>query len=124
MTTEGRVRVVVRSRKVPVRTVAVNHPIYSSSGTSLGSQTTCGLVYETVLDPRHLRAIEEGRKLSCDLGLELEVVDVSKVNPVRRVLSRLTGGDGLGPSVILTPGVVLAASLKEAGGDSGGLLFD
>lgn len=101
MTPEGKVRVLVRSKKVPLRTFEVRRPVYSSSGVLLGSQTDHGVLYATSLDDSHAKAIEEGRKLSCNLGLELEVVDRSGLNPFRRVFSALSGGYR-GPSVVLT----------------------
>lgn len=113
MTPEGKVRVLVRSKKVPLRTFEVRRPLYSSSGVLLGSQTARGVVYGTSLDDSHAKAIEEGRKLSCNLGLELEVVDRSSMNPLRRVLSAVSRGSQ-GASLVLTAAPAKVSPTKSS----------
>jgi len=91
MKPEGKVRVFVRSRKIPARIVDVRTPVFSPSGIYVGIARDRHIVYETVLDEEHRKAIDEGRRLSCNLGLELEVVDRAKSGPFRRALSLLVG---------------------------------
>ena len=101
MKSEGKVRVIVRSKKVPARIVDVSTPAFTPSGVYLGAQKDRHVVYDTVLDDEHRRAIEEGRRLSFNLGLELEVVDAAK-GVMGRVLSALGRGTPHGPVVVVS----------------------
>jgi hypothetical protein len=101
MSSEGRVRVLVESRSVPTRTIEFYRPIYSPTGLLVGSERSSAVVYEPSYDSSHERAIEEGRKLSSDLGLGLEVVDKSRWNPVRRLVSALATGSARRPTLVL-----------------------
>jgi hypothetical protein len=103
MSPEGRVQVFVRSRKVPVRRIAIQRPVYSSSGLIVGTQIHYAIVYDTALDYSHQRAIEEARKLSCNLGLDLEVIDRTAANPLRRLVSAVRGGRTPQPILSLSP---------------------
>jgi hypothetical protein len=116
MSKAGKVKVVVRSRRVPVRTVefaprlnytfgAASSPVSYASAPSLNRQRA--VIYESVLDDKFQRAIDEGERLACNLGLELEVIDESRLGLFRRVLSHL-GRDGSG-----NVGVVISPSLAE-----------
>ena len=99
----GKVRVVVKSRRVPVRTVNVAVPTFSSSGVYMGTKSSNVVLYDSALDAEHARAVKEGRRLSCDLGLDLEVVDESRHGLLRRALSVL-GLSGSGrPSFVVSP---------------------
>ncbi|MDA4125470.1 MAG: hypothetical protein OK438_08535 [Thaumarchaeota archaeon] len=109
MSPYGKVSVLVKSRRVPVRTVTLVRPIYSSSGLFLGSQTQQAVVYDTAFDESHAKAIREGRRLSCNLSLDFEVVDRSKVSPFRRLLSRFARSAEEGPSLVLSPSSAVAA---------------
>jgi len=64
LSSSGKVRVVVRSRQVPVRTVDFTEPVYSASGVLLWTKKNTRVLYDSVLDEEHKRAIEEGHKLS------------------------------------------------------------
>jgi hypothetical protein len=103
MSRGGRVRIVVRSRKVPARTVDVIEPIYSTSGIPMGTRRNRLVVYDFVLDEEHNRAIQAGQKLACNLGLELEIIDAGKRSILGRVLSLLGRGRGGGPTLEITP---------------------
>ena len=103
MSPDGKVRVLVRSRKVPTRTIELRRPLYSQSGVMVGTQISQAVLYENSFDVSHQRAIEEAKKLSCNLGLDLEVVDRSTWNPLRRIVSALSGSHTPRPSVVLTP---------------------
>ena len=121
MISKGKVQVVVTSRRVPTRTVSISQPVYTMSGIRLGSQKDLRVVYGSELDQEHERAIEEGRKLANRLGLELEVVDRSRVGVFRRILSSLGGGLPQGPTLVVTPqsdepAVSLSQSPVQLGG--------
>jgi hypothetical protein len=103
MMRDGKVRVIVRSRKVPSRTIDLTEPVYSTSGMLMGTRRNRLVVYEDVLDDAHKKAIEEGRRLSCDLGLELEVVDRSKAGLFRRLLTTMVGGGYAHVNVVVSP---------------------
>ena len=110
MSTAGRVKVVVRSRKVPARTIRLPSgpwPTAIGLASQLGGVSATALperavVFESVLDDEHRRVIHEGQKLASDLGLELEVIDESQSGFLRRALSSLgVGGGGLG--IVVSP---------------------
>lgn len=110
MSQEGKVSVIVKSRRVPVRTVTLWRPIYSTSGLLVGSQVQRRVVYGSAFDESHAQAIKEGKKLSCNLDLGFEVVDRSKLGPLRRLALRFLGSPEVKPSVILAPGTALASN--------------
>jgi len=99
----GKIRVTVRSRKVPSRTVDFTEPVYSTSGVLMGTRSNRLIIYDDVLDEAQRKAIEEGRKLSCTLGLDLEVIDRSNASLFSRVLSRLSRDGSTHISVDVTP---------------------
>lgn len=101
MRSEGKVRVIVRSRKAPARVVDVSLPTFTPSGVFIGMARNRRVVYDHVLDDEHRRAIEAGRKLSSDLGIELEVIDAGRRNVLGRVLSSLGLGSN-SPSLQVT----------------------
>jgi len=100
---DGRIRVIVRSRKVPSKTFELAEPVYSTSGMLMGTRRGRLVTYDDVLDDAHKKAIEEGRRLSCSLGLDLEVVDRSKAGPFRRLLSLLSEDGSARINVVVSP---------------------
>ena len=108
MSGTGRLKVIVHSRRVPTRTI----PVGRSAGLPLGIRTrpyiTQAVLYEDALEGAHLRAIEEARRVSCDLGLELEVVDLAKLSPLGRLLDGLIRGFAASPSIEISPGQAIA----------------
>ena len=103
MSSDGKVQVVVRSRRVPVRTVDFSVPVFSASGIFMGTRSNRLVLYGSALDDTHRRAIEEGQKLSCNLGLDLEVVDTSKSGLFRRILSSFSLGGSELPALKVAP---------------------
>ena len=103
MSSGGKVRVMVRTRKVPVGTTIVTKLMFTPSGVFLGSTTSRVTLFDSRLDDAHRTAIKEGRRLSRRLGLDLEVVDASKSNPFRRLLSLVRRGDSLEPVFLVAP---------------------
>ncbi len=102
MNTNGKVRVEVRSREVPVRTIELPKHIGTSSGYFFSYPGGHAVVYESVLDDSQQRAIDEAKRLSHELGLQLEIVDAAKSNPLRRTLSALISLGRSQPSLTLT----------------------
>ena len=103
MSSNGKVQVLVRSRRVPIGTTVVTTPIYSASGMLLGSDSKRVVIYGTRLDESHRNAIEEGFTLSRKLGLELEVVDAAKSGLLRRVISLVRRGASRQPAFRVAP---------------------
>ncbi len=103
MRPEGRVQVVVRSRRVPIGTISHVEPIYSMSGVQLGSVPSRLVLYGTSLDEEHQHAIDEAQKLACNLGLGLEVVDESRSGLLGRFMSRIGLSDSRSPTVVVSP---------------------
>ena len=102
MSGSGKVKVLVNSKRIPVRTLRTTRPIFSYSGVPLGNQESVGVLYGSSISDSDLRAIDEAKKLSCNLGLDLEIIEMSTVNPLRRLISAITGTNS-GPSVVLIP---------------------
>jgi hypothetical protein len=114
MTSDGKVQVVVRSRRVPVRTVDSVVPAIIGAGFLIyrNPPSERAVIYESVLDDEHRRAIEEGQRVANNLGLELQVVDLSKLGFLRRVLSSLGGNGSMGLNVIASPSSQIPASSR------------
>jgi hypothetical protein len=109
MSRGGQVRVLVESRQVPVRVLEFQRPVFSASGLLMGTETSRGLVYATSLDDSHRKAIEEGKRLSRNLGLDLKVVDRKNLNPLRRLFSGISSVDPK-PSLVLATGSIEGTS--------------
>ena len=103
MSSGGKVRVVVRSHLVPVGTKVVTIPVFTSSGVRVSSRTERIVQYESRLDKTYERAIKEGKRLSCNLGLELEVIDSSLQGPVHRIRSSFGLANSKGPMIVVSP---------------------
>jgi hypothetical protein len=103
MSSSGKVRVMVRTRKVPVGTTVVTKPMFTPSGVFLGLGASRVVLFESMLDDADRTAIKEGRRLSRRLGLDLEVVDASRSNPFRRLLSLVRRGDSPEPDFLVAP---------------------
>jgi len=112
MSASGKVRVVVRSRREPVGTAVFGHPIFTSHG-FFGAEPRRVILYRSRFEPHDERAIREGQRLSSDLGLDLEVVDLSRSNPFRRLASALLR-DGSPITIIPAPGLAEADSMVSS----------
>jgi len=113
MKSDGKIRVIVRSRKVPSRTFDFSEPIYSPFGIPMGTRSNRLVVYDYVLDEEHRRAVEEGRRLACNLGLELEVIDRSKSGLFGRMFSSLGSRSARKLIMVVTPAL---EARREASG--------
>jgi hypothetical protein len=116
---EGKVQVVVRSRKMPAETIELNLTRMSYPGTLVAKQRNRAILYRDVLDDEHRRAIQEGRRLADELGLRLEVVDESRSSFFRRVLSSLGRGSPSSPKLVITPVYAPVLAGATCGGSSG-----
>jgi len=105
MSEDGKVRVVVRSRKVPADVVEFHQTLYSPSGIPMGTRTNRQVLYRYVLDEDYQRTIEEASKLARRLCLDLEVIDSGKQGLLGRLLSSLGRRDASKPVVVVSPSV-------------------
>ena len=112
MRSEGRVRVVIRSRKVPIGTMFHTEPVYSASGVLVGSKPSRLVLYGRTLDAGHRRTIEEAEKLASNLGLGLEVVDEARSGLLNRIFSRV--GRGRYHSIVLLPQATMDSALQPS----------
>lgn len=87
MSPEGKVQVLVRSRRVPIRTADFSQPMFSPSGVFIGTRNNRLVIYGSSLDQGQERAIQEGRRLSCKLDFDLEVVDRASRGFLSRMMS-------------------------------------
>jgi hypothetical protein len=99
----GKVRVVVRSRRVPSRVFKFYETMYSPWGIRTGTKTNRRILYDYVLDEDHQKTIEEAHKLACSLGLPLEIVDSGRQGFFGRLLSSLGRGGVGNPTVVVSP---------------------
>ena len=103
MNSNGKVRVVIKTRQVPVGTAMVTNPMFAPSGVLLGYSTSRITVFDSSLNEAHRKAIKEGHTLSSRLGLDLEVVDASKYSPFRRLFSLVKRGAPPEPAFLVAP---------------------
>ncbi len=103
MSAEGKVRVLVKSRKVPARITEFSVPEFAPSGVLMGSRRNRAVLYDYVLDSDQKKVIEEGRRLSCSLGLELEVIDRSRMGVLGRMAAALGRDGSNGPTLVIAP---------------------
>jgi len=114
MSPDGKVRVVVRSRKVPADVVEFRQTMYSPSGIPMGTRTSRQVLYKYVLDDDHQRTIEEASRLARSLCLDLEVVDSAKQGFFGRLLLSLGGGGTNAPTVVVSPSSTAMAESSPA----------
>ncbi len=103
MSAEGKVRVLVRSRRVPSGITEFSVPEFAPSGVLMGTRRNRAVLYDYVLDGDQKKAIEEGHRLSRSLGLELEVVDRSRMGVLGRITAAFGRNGSNGPTLIITP---------------------
>jgi hypothetical protein len=103
MSSDGKVRVLVKSRKVPARTVDLSETLYTPSGIPIGKRTNRLLLYDYVLDEDHRRTIQEAHELARRLCLDLEVVDSARQGVFRRLLSTLGHRGSSNPIIEVSP---------------------
>jgi len=91
--TKGILKVVVRGKKEPVKRIATSRTFYSATGVPLGSYVSFGVVYGTSFDRESSVAIDEARRISSRLCMELEVVRRGAPGLLRRAISSLAPRD-------------------------------
>ena len=105
MSSDGKVRVLVKSRKVPAGMVQLQQTTYMLSGIPT-TRTDRRVLYDYVLDDDHQKAIEEARKLARALSLDLEIVDSARRGFFGRLLGSLGRGGAGNPTIEVSPTAV------------------
>ena len=94
----AKLKLFVKSKKVPVGVREFSVP--SARGPWGASQSHIrAVVYEVILDDAQTRLMEEAKLLSNGSGLRLEVVDLGRMNPLKRLFWSRILGPGLNPSL-------------------------
>lgn len=89
-TTNGKLQLVVRSRKTLARIERFDVPVMTQDGRVRFINKGTLKVYDYVFDEPQERALRETRDLASKSGLVLEVTDLTRQSPVRRALRFLT----------------------------------
>ena len=89
-TTNGRLRLVVSSRKVLARVEDYDVSFRTSDG-QLHVSKKKAMIYDYVLDEAQARTLSESRELAIREGLTLEVIDLSQQSAVGRMLRLALG---------------------------------
>ena len=110
MSRYGKVKVVVKSRRVPVATIARTEPIFTTSGVLLGYKPSTMVLYGERIPEEDQRTIAEAEKFACSLDLELEVVDKSKSGFRTWLASLILRNGSKYPSVVVAPSLALEDS--------------
>lgn len=105
MKSDGKVKVVVKSRRVPAGTVDVSGSVFSPSGFLLGTRKDRMIRYDYVLDGEHQVAIEHAQKISDDLGLNLEIIDAGRHGVITRLFSSIGLRRGGRPTIVVSPSI-------------------
>jgi len=111
MSSNGKVRVLVKSRKVPTGVIQLHQTTYLFSGIPMKTtRMERRVLYDYVLGEDHQRAVEEARKLAGSLCLDLEVIDSRNQSLFGRLMSFLDGRNGQNPSIEVSPPAVTITS--------------
>lgn len=94
-TSNGKLQIVVRSKKVLVRDERFDVPVMTQDGRVSFINRGTLKVYDYVFDEAQARALRESRELAKRSGLALEVTDLSRQSLLGRMLRPLLGRNGL-----------------------------
>jgi len=103
----GKLRLFIKSKKVPVRMTEFSRP--TAIGPWIVSHSPVrAVVYESILDDSQTRLVADAKRLADSSGLDLEVVDLAKMGLLRRtVWARLVGpsltGTFSAPAILRDP---------------------
>jgi len=83
----GPVRLIVKSRRVPVALTEIEFPQTTSYGV-VSTMKKRSVVYDYVLDEGERRIVEEVRQAAENSGLTLEVVDLGRAGTLSRIVRK------------------------------------
>jgi hypothetical protein len=92
-TSNGKLQIVVRSKKVLVRIERFDVPVMTQDGRVSFINRGTLKVYDYLFDEAQERALRETRELANKEGLALEVTDLTRRSLFRRVVGSLRRGD-------------------------------
>jgi hypothetical protein len=93
-TSNGKLQIVVRSRKVLVRIEKFDVPVMTQDGRVSFINRGTLKVYDYVFDEAQARALRETRELANKSGLALKVTDLTRQSLLRRTLRSALGKGG------------------------------
>jgi hypothetical protein len=103
-----KIRVVVKSKRVPVAINYVQEIRWTTLGTFTVQRPT--LQYQDRLEDEDLATLEYAKQVASFANISLEVIDLSKTNYLLRMVRSLITKNPQTPSIVL-PGAVLATVL-------------
>ena len=90
-TSNGKLQLVVRSKKVLARTERFDVPVMMQDGRVSFINRGTLKVYDYLFDATQEKALREARDLACRSGMTLEVTDLTRQSPFRRIARLLLG---------------------------------
>jgi hypothetical protein len=113
----GKLRLVLRSRKVVARMARVETPVSSLAYPHGRTHTASRLVpvFDYEFEEDQLRALTEWRELAERTGLSLEVTDLTRQGPLKQLVMRLGGLSeaALSPAGMEVPHAVETLNLRR-----------
>jgi hypothetical protein len=92
-TTNGKLQLVVRSKRVLARTERFDVPVMMQDGRVRFISKGTLNVYDYVFDETQENVLREARDLACRSGMVLEVTDLTRQSPLRRIARLLLARD-------------------------------
>lgn len=96
---ESRIRIIVKSKKVPVRLFESNYG-QSFALRSYSGETKRHVIFETVLDKEQEKLVSEARSLAEMLKVQVEVIDIGNENVAKRLYRALLRRTLKAPSIV------------------------
>jgi hypothetical protein len=107
---ESKVRLCVKSVKTVTGTREIEREVVR---TPPARTIETGPIHDYILPEDQQKAAEMIRRIACKHGFEVEVVDVTRENALRRILQKEREGIRIFPTLIANSGVRLEGSLSE-----------
>jgi hypothetical protein len=115
-TTESKLQLVVRSKKVLARIERFEVPVMMMDGRVRFIDKGSLKVYDYLFDEAQQKALRESRELAHRSGLVLEVTDLTRQSPLRRALRFVFARQSplwSAPNLIVGPGMVSAPAVAR-----------
>ncbi len=97
----GQIRVVVRSRRIPVALTEFELPSYTTLYGFAHQARRKTIAYEYVLEEEEKRILEEVRDVAQRSGVGLEVIDLGRAGVLSRIFRRLFRWSTVRPTPVL-----------------------
>ncbi len=106
---ESKVRLYVKSVKTVTGTREIEREVVRTRARTIETEPT----HDYILPGDQQKAAEMIRRIACKHGFEVEVVDVTRENVLRRILQKEREGIRIFPTLIASSGERLEGSLSE-----------